>query len=86
MTDPSPAPAYRTPTAFDRKLAGIGKGYDTEVEKQSALMFLLVREVHTVKLILWWVLIIVPILVVVFGGLLVAAAHQAPTVTSPTGF
>lgn len=77
MTDSTPVPGFQGGTNFEHKLTRIVADADTEGEKQNGLLLLLVREVHTVKLILWWVLIIVPVVVVVFGALLLAATHQA---------
>jgi hypothetical protein len=60
-------------SGFERKLARIVETSETEAEEQSGLLLELVREVHTVKWILWWVLIIVPALVVtiaVVGGIM----------------
>jgi hypothetical protein len=67
---------------FERKLVRIIETSETEDEEQSGLLLELIREVHTVKWILWWVLIIVPALVVgatVVGGIALAA-HSGPTV------
>jgi hypothetical protein len=80
------APSYQGATGFEGRLAGIIDRADNEGEQQSGLLLLLVREIHTIKLILWWVLIIVPIVVVVFGALLLGAAHQAPATTSTFGY
>lgn len=78
-----------TPTApnlygYDQRLDGILR-LPSETEKQTALLTELVREVHTMKLILWWVLIIVPVIVIVLGIVVAVAAHQTP-VTSTSGY
>ena len=75
MSQPPPAVS-----AFERRLTGILERSDSADEQQSALLALLIREVHTIKWILAWVLIIVPTVVVVFG-LLLTAAHQTPTIS-----
>lgn len=75
----------RTPVGiskFERRLVRIVDTSDSEEEEQSGLLLELVREVHTVKWILWWVLIIVPALVVgiaVVGGILLGTG-SAPAV------
>lgn len=60
-------------SGFEHHLMQIAGLPDAAGEKQSTLLMMLVREVHTVKWILWWVLIIVPIIAVVLGVVLTAA-------------
>jgi uncharacterized membrane protein len=63
-------------SGFEHRLMQIaGLPYAAE-EKQSRLLMVLIREVHTVKWILWWVLIIVPIIAVVLGVVLTAAVPR----------
>ncbi|HEX4725702.1 MAG TPA: hypothetical protein VH333_24535 [Pseudonocardiaceae bacterium] len=86
VPQPHPVLGYGAITAFDRKLTGIAERAESEDAAQNMFIMLLIREVHTVKWILWWVLIIVPILVVVFGWLFLAATRQVPTATSTFGY
>jgi hypothetical protein len=76
---------YGAMSGFERKLAGILNRAESEAGAQSMLLTLVVREIHTIKWILWWVLIIVPIVVVVFGWLMLAAAPHALVSTSTFG-
>jgi hypothetical protein len=83
---PQPQPevvyaSYGAASAFERKLTDLLHRAESEAGAQSMLLTLLVRELHTIKWILWWVLIIVPIVVVVFGWLFLA--HQAPAPITP---
>jgi hypothetical protein len=71
-------PTYGGSTAFDRRLTGVIDRADNEGEQQSGLLLVLVREIHTMKLILWWVLIIVPIIAIVLGIMLTMTAQ--PTI------
>lgn len=77
-------PSYRGLTAFERKLSGIVERSDTEDEEQSALLMVLVREIHTVRLILLWMLVIVPAIAIILGIVLVHAYQ--PAVSTGTSF
>lgn len=79
MTDHRPVPGQ---SAFEARLVGIMNRSETEGEQQSALLLLLVREIHTIKWILWWVLIIVPAIVLVLGIVLIHTSVPTPITTS----
>lgn len=62
--------------AFDTKLDEIVRTSETEAEEQSGLLLELVREVHSMRVLLVWVLVIVPAVVVAISIIgAVALAH-----------
>lgn len=82
MTAPDSPQSYAGATAFERKLTRIVDSSDTEDEEQSKLLMLLVREVHTVKWLLWTALIIVPAIAIILG-IVLAHSYQPAVTTGP---
>lgn len=79
MTTPS---GQSGPGSFNENLKLIAATSANDEAAQSRLLLLMVREVHTIKWILWWVLIIVPAVAIVLGIILAnAAASSVPSFT-----